>query len=162
MRDISIIVAVDERGAIGYRGRLLCHLPADLRHFKQVTMGHAVVMGRLTALSLPGGALPGRQNIVISRNPEFRLEGFDVATSLGEAFETATADVMVIGGGQVYREAIDEATTLYITRIHHIFADADTFFPDIDPDVWEVVECEKRCADERNPFDFTFLIYKRK
>ena len=107
-KHITAIVAVAADNAIGRQGQLLCHLPADLKHFKTLTMGHSIIMGRRTFESFPKGALPGRQNIVISRQPDYQPEGAVVAHSPEEAFELATMPepVFIIGGEQIYRATI--------------------------------------------------------
>ena len=119
MSDVAAIVAVDERWAIGRGGGLLCHLPADLRHFKQLTLGHTVVMGRRTFESLPGGPLPGRENIVVSRQHDYAPAGVTVAHSLDEAIAAATMPepVFIIGGAQLYAAAMPFVNRLYLTVI---------------------------------------------
>ena len=130
MKEISIIVAVAARGAIGRQGGLLCHLPADLRRFKSLTTGHSVVMGRRTFESLPHGPLPGRQNIVVTHNRHYHPQGVTVAHDVQQAIELATmpGEVFIIGGAQIYQAALPLAHTLHLTEIHAHFADADTFF----------------------------------
>lgn len=141
MTKISIIVAVTDNYAIGRNNDMLFHLPADLRRFKQLTMGLPVIMGRNTFLSLPKGALPGRHNIVITRSPHFTAPNIETVPSLDMAI-AAVADApaaYIIGGAQVYADAIALADELQITRIHATVNDADTFFPAIDPDLWQEV-----------------------
>lgn len=163
-REVAAIVVVAEGGAIGRGGDLLCHLPADLKHFKQITMGHSIVMGRRTFDSFPKGALPGRQNIVVTRNPHFSAPDVTVAHSLDEAIAAATmpGEVFIIGGAQIYAAAIERVTTLYLTRLHATFDDADTFFPAINPDDWETIAEEHHEADDRNAYPYTFVTLKRK
>lgn len=142
MRGVSIIVAVAEDGAIGAAGDLAFHLKGDMRHFKEVTMGKPVIMGRKTFESLPKGALPGRRNVVISRNPGYQAAGAETAHSLEEAL-ALTADAeerMIIGGAQIYAQAMPLADRIYLTRIMASRADADTFFPEIDSEIWKVEE----------------------
>ena len=160
---LAIIVALDEQNAIGRNGDLLCHLPGDLKHFKQVTTGHTVIMGRKTYESLPKGALPNRTNIVITSDVTENYPGCIVVRSVDEALTQGREGekAFIIGGGKLYRSTLHLADQLYITRIHHTFADADTFFPDIDPDTWILIEKEVHHADEKNPFDYTFLTYKK-
>ncbi len=119
MATISIIVAIDENNAIGKNGGMLCHLPNDLKYFKKVTLGHPVIMGRRTFDSLPNGALPGRQNIVITGNKCFRAEGVDTVSSLHDALLLVDVEneAFIIGGGMVYKESMAFADKLYITRI---------------------------------------------
>ncbi len=165
-KKLSAIVAVARGGAIGAAGALLCHLPADLKHFKTLTMGHTIVMGRKTFESFPHGPLPGRQNVVVTRNTGYRApQGVTVVHSLAEAVEAATmpGEVMVIGGAQIYREAMPLIGTLHLTRIEAEFAQADTFFPEINASEWQVAGMEERHeADERNPFAYSFVTLRRK
>lgn len=163
-RELCAIVVIDDKGAIGNKGGLLCHLPADLKHFKIITMGHSIVMGRHTLESFPKGPLPGRQNIVISRNPRYAPEGVTMAHSIDGALNAATMPgaVFVIGGAQVYAATFGMVDTLYLTRIHHAFEEADAHFPEINPDEWTEVEREEHDADERNRYPYTFITLKRK
>ena len=161
---ISIIVAVAEGGAIGQKGDLLCHLPLDLQHFKHITSGHTVLMGKRTFFSLPKHPLPNRRNIVLTDIQGEQLEGAEMVYSLKEAIEAARGEqeVFIIGGGMVYRQFFPYADKLYITHIHHSFPEADTFFPEIKLDEWQLLSEEKISADEKNPFDFSFAEYLRK
>lgn len=163
-RDYSIIVATDNRNAIGRNGDLLCHLPNDLRHFKNITSGHTVVMGRRTYESLPKGALPNRTNIVITSDKPKNYPDCIVVRSFAEALEKSPTDksIFIIGGGQLYRTALPHADMLFLTRIRHTFEEADTFFPEIDFDEWDLVDKEEHGADERHAFDYVFLKYVRK
>ena len=145
---ISIIVAIARHGAIGKGGDLLCHMSADLRRFKATTTGHTVVMGRKTYDSLPKGALPNRRNIVVTRNASFSAERVETAHSLDEALRLADGDAFIIGGAEIYRLALPIADRLYLTEIDAEFADADTFFPEIDKNEWILVETETHVADE--------------
>ncbi len=141
MTDLCIIVAITRSGAIGRRGDMICHLRSDLRRFKALTMGCPVIMGRRTFQSLPKGALPGRRNIVVSRSPEFSAPGVEVFPSLEAAIEAVASapKAFIIGGGEIYRQAMPLATSLEITHIDlDAPADADTFFPDIDPALWHL------------------------
>lgn len=145
-RPLTLIVAVGEDGAIGRSGGLLCHLRADLLHFKALTTGHSVVMGRKTFESLPKGALPNRRNIVVSRAGGLRIPGAEVYPSLDSALEAAYSsdpEPFVIGGGQIYAQAMPRATRLCITRLMASWPDADTFFPAIDPAVWKLDEASE-------------------
>ena len=161
---ISAIVAIDRNGAIGRQGQLLCHMPADMKHFKETTMGHSIVMGRKTFESFPKGALPGRQNIVITRNRDYAPEGVTVAHSVDKALAAATmpGDVFVIGGEQIYRATFDKLTTIHLTVIEHEFEDVDAHFPRIDLRKWTIISREEHPADDRNPYPFTFIFLKRK
>ena len=161
---LAAIVVVAENGAIGKNGDLLCHLPADLKHFKNITMGHTIIMGRRTWDSLPKGALPGRKNVVITRNQHFTAPGAEVYHSLEEALE-ATAndgDRYIIGGGMLYNEAFSLTDTLHLTLLHASFPDADTFFPEINPAIWQCISQEHHEADEKNPYPYTFAVYTKR
>ncbi|MCF0204188.1 MAG: dihydrofolate reductase [Muribaculaceae bacterium] len=160
---LAIIVAVDKNFAIGKDGGLLCHLSADLRHFKSLTMGHSIIMGRKTFESLPNGALPGRENIVVTRNPGYVAQGAKVAHSLDEAFLLAThpGEVFVIGGAEIYKEALPKAEILHLTHIEHAFDGPDTFFPQLNANEWELVEKEPFTADAKNPYAYTFRTLRR-
>lgn len=160
---ISIIVALDSHRAIGKNGGLLCHLPADLKHFKETTTGHTVIMGRRTFDSLPKGALPNRRNIVVTRNPGFSAERVEVAHSFDEALSMVDgeAEAFVIGGAQIYGEAIAVASRLYLTEIEAEFSDADTFFPEIDMAQWKVVAESRHEADEKNQYAMRFVTLQK-
>jgi len=163
MKSIKAIVAVDENWAIGRQGDLLCHLPADMRHFKQVTMGHSIVMGRKTFESFPRRPLPGRQNIVITRNAGWQYPGVTVVHSLEEAIQVAETDsVFIIGGAQVYELALPCVDELYLTLIHARWATADAFFPALDLDEWQEVSREHHTSDHRNAYEFDFISLKRR
>ena len=153
-----------ERNEIGRNKGLLCHLPADLKHFKELTTGHTIVMGRKTFESLPKGALPNRINIVLSRNRNLSFDGCLVFSSIDEIIEYQkdSDDIFIIGGGEIYKQMLPKANKLYLTKIHATFDDADTFFPDIDYSEWEEVSREKHKADEKHLYDYTFLEYRRK
>ncbi len=137
---ITIIVAVDLNNAIGRGGDMLYHLGADLRRFKALTMGHTLIMGRTTFDSLPKGALPGRRNIVVSRNTAFSAPGAERASSLEEAIAMAgDAEIFIIGGGQIYTQALPLADTIELTVISDRAEGADTFFPAIPEEEFERV-----------------------
>ena len=161
---ISIIVAIAENYAIGKKGDLLCHMPADLKHFKEITSGHTVMMGERTFLSLPKHPLPNRRNIVLTDVKGKTFDGAETVYSLDEMVAKVSPDeeAFVIGGGMVYRQMMERADKLYITHIHHSWPDADTFFPEIDPKVWKQLSAEKHLADENNPYDYTFATYGRR
>ncbi len=161
---ISIIVAIAENNEIGRQGDLLCHLPNDLKHFKQITSGCTVIMGKRTFFSLPRHPLPNRRNIVITDIPGEQFEGAESAYSIDEAIRMADPDKenFIIGGGMVYRQFMPLADKLYITHIHHSWQDADTFFPAIAPALWQLVSSGRHEADEQNPYPYTFAEYVRK
>jgi len=159
----SIIAAIDENNAIGSNNQLLCHLPNDLKHFKTITQGHTIIMGRKTFESLPKGALPNRRNIVISRNKDFHPENVDVFSSISKALDTCKSEkeVFIIGGGSIYEQFFNFADRLYITYIHHRFENADTFFPQINNTQWKETLREEQPADDKNKFKHTFVTFVR-
>jgi len=163
---LSIIVAVADKGAIGRNGDLLFPIPADLKRFKAITMGHPIIMGRKTLESFPKGPLPGRRNIVITRNGEYHPEGVEVTHSLSEAISeaeaTGTTEAFVIGGSQIYAQALPLANRLYLTVINADAPDADAFFPAIDPDVWMETECSDPQTDPRSGLSYRFVCLVRK
>ena len=160
---ISLIVAVAANGAIGKQQDLLCYLPNDLKRFKAITLGHTIVMGRRTFESLPNGALPGRTNVVVTRQAEASWENTVVVHTIDEVLvDSADKELFVIGGGTLYAQTIDRADRLYITHIHHEFTDADTFFPTVNYEEWEEIEREEHEADERHPYAYSFVTYQRK
>ena len=161
---ISIIVAIAENYAIGKKGDLLCHLPADLKHFKEITSGKTVLMGERTFYSLPKHPLPNRRNIVLTDVQGKTFEGAEAVYSLEELCVKVQGEeeAFVIGGGMVYRQMMPKADKLYITHIHHSWEDADTFFPEIKEDEWKLISSEEHKADEKNPYDFTFCTYNRR
>ena len=161
---LSAIVVIADDGAIGKDNGLLCHLPADLKHFKSITMGHTIIMGRRTFEALPKGALPGRENIVVSRNADYRAEGAKVCTSIEQAVAEASmpGECFIIGGAQLYASTIAQVDKLYLTAIHAHFDDADAYFPAINPDEWTEIDREDHQADEKNRYDYSFVTLKRK
>lgn len=161
---LSIIVAVADDGAIGQKQELLCHLPKDMHRFRELTTGHTVIMGRNTYESLPKGALPDRRNIVLTRQPGAAFPGCIVCHSLDEALEAANAaeKIYIIGGAHVYKAALPIADRIDLTRIHHTFPEADTFFPAFDRDEWTETERLDYEADEKNPYPFSFITLLRK
>jgi dihydrofolate reductase len=160
MKNISIIVAIAENYAIGKDNQLLWHLSDDLKRFKKITSGHQVVMGRNTYLSLPFRPLKNRENIVITDNHEETFEGCTTVYSIEEAIDRCEEikESFVIGGGSVYRQFLPLAKKLYITRVHKEF-EGDTFFPEIDENIWKLVDSEYHPADENHKLPFTFLTY---
>ncbi len=163
MKTIKAIVAVDENGAIGRQGDLLCHLPADMRHFKEMTMGHSIVMGRKTFESFPRRPLPGRQNLVITRSAGWQYPGVTVAHSLEQAIAMAETDtVFIIGGAQIYEQALPVVDVLHLTLIHARWASADVYFPALDPNQWQEVERQHHTSDHRNAYEYDFITLKRR
>lgn len=157
----SIIVAQDKNRGIGAAGDLLWQrdLPADLRHFKDVTMGGTIIMGRKTYESI-GRPLPGRQNIVVSRS--WQSDDVLVVDSLERAYQAAEHDVFVIGGGEIYAAAIDDVDRLYVTEVDASFDSATVFFPAIDPAVWQEISRETHMADQANRYNYAFVAYQRR
>jgi dihydrofolate reductase len=158
---ISLIVAASANNVIGVRGELPWRLSDDLRRFKQVTMGKPIVMGRKTWASI-GKALPGRQNIVLTRRSDFSAPGCDVVASKDEAVAAAgkADELMIIGGGQVYDLFLPDADRIYLTRVHTNVA-GDAFFAVPGALDWRLVTDERHAADERNEFDYSFRLYER-
>jgi dihydrofolate reductase len=160
--EIAIVVAVTQNGVIGFENRLPWHLPADLRHFKQLTTNHTVVMGRKTFESI-GKPLPNRQNIVISRQTNFHAEGCLVFTNLIDALQLAknqqAEKVFVIGGAEIYQIALPFCTHLYMTHIHATIQ-GDAFF-ELDKKTWHEITKEHREADEKNEYVMDFVKYKK-
>jgi len=159
---ISIVVAVAENNAIGKENKLLWHLPADLRHFKEVTTGHTIIMGRKTYDSV-GKPLPNRRNIVITRKNGLEIPGVEVVHTLEEALALCDEheEVFIGGGAEIYKMAMSMTDKIYLTVVKGIF-DADTFFPEIDPNNWEETESISFEADEKNAFGYTFSTLIRK
>jgi len=159
---ISIIVAASTNNVIGVQGELPWKISDDLKRFKKLTMGKPIVMGRLTWESI-GRPLPGRQNIVITRQPDFSADGCDVVASPAAALDVAgdAEEIMIIGGGQIYDLFLPKAGRLHFTRVH-TETEGDAFFPAIDASSWELVDIETFAASEANEFAFEFRTYERK
>lgn len=157
---ISFVVAMDEDNAIGRDNALPWHLPADLKHFKSVTMGKPIIMGRRTFESI-GRPLPGRHNIVITRNRTFVAAGCTVVHSFDEAQQAAGGgELMVIGGAELFRELLPRAHRIHLTLIHHRFG-ADTHFPALDPAQWRETSRTDCGVDAQNPYAYSFLLLER-
>ena len=158
MKKVTIVAAMARNGAIGLDGRMPWHLPAELGHFKKATWGKPIIMGRKTYESIDK-ALPGRQNIVVTRSKRFAAQGCDIAHSLKAAIQIAIGkEVMVIGGGQLYRKAMPIANRLIITEVN-CEPQADTWFPEWDVNQWEEVRRESFPGDEKNPHSFSITEY---
>ena len=163
---LSVIVAAAENGVIGRNNALPWHLPEDLQHFKRLTMGKPILMGRKTFESI-GRPLPGRTNIVISRQPGYQPDGVKTVDSLSAALELAesialidgTDELMVIGGAQIYEEALPLAGRLYLTRVHAEI-EGDAVLPEIDWQGWREVARERHPAEPPNPYEYSFLVYE--
>ena len=157
---VNIIVAVSDNGVIGRGGGLPWRLPDDLRRFKALTIGHPVIMGRRTWESL-GRPLPGRRNIVVTRNRAYAAQGVEIAGSLQKALAQVAdaAEVFVIGGASLYADALPLAHRLYLTRVH-AEVEGDVRFPAWSPDDWQEVEADAHPADAQHPFAFTALVFE--
>lgn len=162
MPRVAIIVATDERGAIGRDGQLPWRLPEDLKRFKALTLGKPIIMGRKTWDSI-GRPLPGRRNIVVTRQPGLELPGAAVVDSLSEALVAAgdVPEVCIIGGAEIYRLALPLADTVHLTRVH-AKVEADTFFPPLEPQQWDEVAREDHVADERHAHAYSFVELRRR
>jgi dihydrofolate reductase len=159
---VSLIVAVAENGVIGREGQLPWHLSSDLKRFKRMTMGHALVMGRRTFESI-GRPLPGRESFVLTRREDYQPEGVHVVRDFATALDRGAAwgEVFVIGGAEVFREALPLASRIYLTRVH-AEVEGDVTFDAPPPDEWKLVERSEHAADERNDFATSFEVYERR
>ena len=161
---ISMIAAMAHDRVIGKDNQMPWHLPADLAHFKRVTLGKPVLMGRKTFESI-GRPLPGRRNLVISRNPGYQAEGIEVVDSVEAALallvSSAVEELMVIGGGHLYAEMLPSADSLYLTQID-LAVEGDTRFPAFDDGQWQRIDCESHPADEKNPHPYSFETWQRR
>jgi dihydrofolate reductase len=167
MTILSMIVATADNNIIGKDNDMPWHLPADLAYFKKMTLGKPIIMGRKTYESI-GRPLPGRRNIVISRDVSYQAPGIDTVTSVEQALalvdgsngDKAVDEIMVIGGGAIYRHCLPSADRLYITHIRAAI-DGDTQFPSYDDNGWQKTSSELRLSDEKNAYDLDFCIYQR-
>lgn len=159
---IALVVAMGAEREIGHDGKMPWHLPADLKHFKNVTMGHTMLMGRRTFESI-GRPLPGRDNFVVSRDVSFQPQGCRVFASIDLALAAAPPDdmLMVVGGATIYEVLLPLAQRIYLTRIQAGFP-ADTWFPALDDDEWEEVEREEHGPDEKNLYRYSFVTLERR
>ncbi|WP_312367475.1 dihydrofolate reductase [Stenotrophomonas sp.] len=160
---LSLIAALDRNRGIGHDNAMPWHLPDDFKHFKALTLGKPILMGRKTAQSL-GRVLPGRTNLVLTRSGQVPFAGMRAVASLEEAWAIAAGEgaeeLCVIGGGEIYRLLLDQATDLHLTWVDAVVV-ADTHFPEVDPAVWREVESQAHAADERHAFAFRFVHYVR-
>jgi dihydrofolate reductase len=160
---ISLLVAMDEKGGIGKDNGLPWHLSADLKRFKALTMGHHLIMGRKTYESI-GRSLPGRVMVIITRNPEYQVEGCLIAHSLEEALriveQREESEAFIIGGGQIFAQALPLADRIYLTRVHTV-SQADVFFPPFDPQEWSIQAKSELPADHKNQFSSTYLLLSK-
>lgn len=171
---LSIISAIANNNEIGRKNDLLWDLPIDMKHFRETTSGHPVIMGQRTFESLgvdengtPGRPLPNRRNIILTLNANFKREGVEVYYSIEELEKSLKEsmkedeEAFIIGGGQIYKLFIDKADRLYITHVNANFPDADTYFPIIDKNKWEIISEDKHDKDEKNIYDCNFVVYEK-
>lgn len=159
---ISLIAAIGKNNELGKKNTLLWNLPADMKHFRDTTRGHTVIMGQKTFESI-GNPLPNRRNIVVTKSDSFAALGVEVSKSLEDtiqSFKNSKEEVFIIGGGEIYRQTIQKADRLYITHVGMTDKDADTFFPEIIPLVWNEITHEEHGLDEQNIFPYTFSVYE--
>lgn len=159
---LAAIAAMDENRVIGKANQLPWHLPADLKHFKEITSGHTILMGRKTYESI-GRPLPNRRNIVMTRDAHYQAPGCEVVTSLQAALDLTMPDeqIFIIGGAEIYHQTLPQVQRLYLTIIHDEFV-GDTYFPDLDKQAWQELSKEKHEPDEKNAHAYTFLTLERK
>ncbi|MGB5435962.1 MAG: dihydrofolate reductase [Maribacter sp.] len=159
-----MIAAMGENNALGKDNDLLWHLPDDFKRFKQLTTGHSIIMGRKTFESFPK-PLPNRTHIIVTRDKKYKVPHEDciVTHSLEDAIKMAHGDdnTFIIGGGEIYRQGESFANKMELTKVHATF-DADTFFPEVDETIWQLIASEFHSKDEKHAYDFTFLTYSRK
>jgi len=162
----SLVVAASTNNAIGKDNKLLWNLPSDLRFFKNVTWAMPVLMGRKSFDSLGNKPLNGRVNIVLTSSKFLKHEGIVVVNKIKNAEffakENDYKELMILGGGHVYAQTIDDADKIYMTRVHHVFEDADTFFPVIDEKKWKLVSNEDHFKDDKHAYDYSFQLWERK
>ena len=160
-KEITLIAAASENNALGKDNQLIWHISEDLKRFKNLTQGHAIIMGRKTFESMPK-ALPRRKNIILTRNKNYKAIDAWVANSLEEALELTAGDSQpfVIGGGEIYQLFIKRASKIELTRVHHSF-EADAFFPEIDTREWKLIFEEKKLSTIEQPYKYSYLTYKR-
>ena len=164
MTRVSLIAIVDQQNGLGKYNQLLCHLPADLAHFKALTLGKPIIMGRKTFESLGNKTLPGRTNIIITRNADWSFEGARTASSIEEAIQIAESlgykELFIAGGGDIYRQAMNMANIIYITRIHATI-EGDTFFPEFSEKEWQKKKTVEFFKDEKHAFDFSIETWEK-
>jgi dihydrofolate reductase len=159
--ELAIIVATDEQGLIGKNNDLPWKLSADLQYFRRVTMGKPLIMGRNTHESI-GRPLPGRQNIIVTKNPDYKVDGCTVVHSTKEAFQACSdaEEAMVMGGASLYEQLLPQAEKLYLTLVHASL-EGDTWFPDWNKADWREVNSEYHHADDKNDYPYSFIVYER-
>jgi dihydrofolate reductase len=162
----SLVVAASTNNAIGKNNQLLWHLPNDLKFFKNVTWGMPVLMGRKTFEALGNKPLNGRINIVLTSDRKYKQEGIIVVNKIKDAEffakENDYKELMILGGANVYAQIIDDADKIYITRVHHVFEDADAFFPEINEKSWKLISNEDYSKDDKHAYDYSFQLWQPK
>jgi dihydrofolate reductase len=162
----SLVVAASTNNAIGKNNQLLWHLPNDLKFFKNVTWGMPVLMGRKTFEALGNKPLNGRINIVLTSDRKYKQEGIIVVNKIKDAEffakENDYKELMILGGANVYAQIIDDADKIYITRVHHVFEDADAFFPEINEKNWKLISNEDYSKDDKHAYDYSFQLWQPK
>ncbi len=160
---LTLIAAAAENNALGKDNRMIWHLPDDFKRFKQLTSGHHIIMGRKTFESLPG-MLPNRMHVIITRQNDYKAEGGIIVNSLDEAIRSCDGDneAFIIGGGEIYKQAIDRADKIELTRVFGISPEADAFFPEIDSAKWQLAEEVFHPKDGKHAYDMVFQTYVRK
>ena len=161
---ISQIVAVANNNVIGKNNDLIWRLPADLKHFKNITMGHCMLMGRKNFESI-GRALPGRTTIIVTRNEDYKVEGCHTVFSIQEGIVLAKSlnetELMIIGGGQIYEQSLEMTSKIYFTAVHETF-EGDTFYPDLETSQWQLISENNHLTDDKNKHAYTFREYIKK
>lgn len=162
---ISAIVAMSQNRVIGRNNQLPWHMPADLKRFKTLTTGHTIVMGRKTYESI-GKPLPNRNNIILTRDPNYQVPGCEIAHHFEDVIKQAKEDqhganeLFIIGGAQIYQQLLNSINRIYLTIIHHEFS-GDAFFPEMDKHAWKELECITHLADDANPYNYSFITLER-
>lgn len=160
---ISLIAAIGKNNELGKNNNLVWNMPTDLKFFREKTSGHPVIMGRKTFESI-GRPMPNRRNIIITRDLEYKKDGIEVVHSLNEALRllpNKNEEIFIIGGEEIFKQSMSLADRLYITHIEAEDKDANVFFPPINPSVWNEISHEEHEKDEKNPFNYTFSVYKK-
>lgn len=158
---VSIIVAMDESRVIGKDNKLPWHLPRELQYVKRTTMGHPIILGRKNYESI-GRPLPGRRNIIVTRNEHFQAEGCEIAHNIDEVFQMCKSEeeIFIFGGEEIYKLFLPYTNKLYITKIHHTF-EGDTFFPEINEHEWIEQFAEEGITDDKNPYRYSYHIFEK-
>ena len=161
--NLSIIVAADENNGIGTAGDQPFYIGDDLKRFKKLTSGNTIVMGRKTFEALPNGALPNRRNIVFTRHQDWQAGDCEIITNPDELEKICSPEekVFVIGGGEVYRLFLQKAQQIFMTRVHHVFNNIDTWFPEPDKDTWEMEQSEGPFTDTKSELTYSYITYRR-